>query len=150
MNKSPLFLAVRAISTEFAQRIYVPIVGIAGGISLILIGLLIWFVTMSAWWWLLLAPIIMLTIMFIFAAVIVGLLLKALKPEQTKDQRKKVKQFVDTVQNSSEAIQTPQFVILFRLVKDVIWPSDKGYVRELAANATSLKSGLQDIITSFK
>lgn len=150
MKQIPIFLAVRAIGTEFAQRVYIPVVSIIGGCSLLLIALLVWFVTMSVWWWLLLAPVILLVVIFIAVAVIVGLLLKALRPDQTKSQHQQVKKFVDSLQASSEAIQTPKFIILFRLVKDVVWPSERGYVRELAANASSLKSGLQDIIASFK
>lgn len=142
-------MAIRAISTEFGQRIYVPIVLITAGVAVVLIGLLIWLVTLSGWWWFLLAPIILLTIMFIFVAVIAGFLIKFLQPVQTKDQRKSVKRFVDLLQESSDAIQTPKFIILFRLVKDTIAPNDRGYVRELAGKATSLKYEFQSIVTLF-
>lgn len=149
MNMPPLFTAIRAISTEFAQRVYVPVVAIAGGVLVVLIGILVWFVTMSGWWWLLLAPVIMLAIIFVFVAVIAGLILKYLAPTQTKHQRKLVKSFVDTIQKTSEAIQTPKFIILFRLMKDAIAPGKSGYIRELSDGASSLKSGLEEIVASF-
>lgn len=149
MNVPPLFTAIRAISIEFAQRIYVPVVCIAASVLVVVTGLLIWFVTMSGWWWLLLAPVIMISIVFIFVAVISGVILKYLNPAQTKEQRRLVKDFVDTIQKTSEAVQLPKFVILFRLIKDVISPGKSSYVRELSSNASSLKTGLGQIVASF-
>ncbi len=149
MTVPSLFMAIRAIGTEFGQRIYIPVVSIIAGVLVAVIGVLIWLVTLSGWWWFLLAPIIILTLIFIFTAVIAGVILKLLKPTQTKHQRQLVRQFVDTIQNASETIQTPRFVILFRLVKDVVRPSEQSYIRQLSTSAVSLKAGLQEIIDSF-
>lgn len=149
MKLNPIILAVRAISTEFATRMYLPVVLIIGGGAIAVIAVLIWLVTISAWWWIALAPVILATITFAIAAVITGLLLSLLKPRQTHDQRTKVKRFVDALQESSEAIQTPKFIILFRLVKDIVAPTGKGYVKELASNASTLRTGFQTIVASF-
>jgi hypothetical protein len=150
MKLSPIFLAIRAISTEFAARLYVPIVWIVSISLAVLLGLVIWLVTLSGWWWLALVPLIIATLIFGVLAGVIGLLLSLLKPAQNKDQRTKVKAFVDALQGSSEAVSTPKFIILFRLVKDAVRPSEKGFVKELSSNASTLRTGFQAIIASFR
>jgi len=150
MRISPLVLAVRAVSAEFAQRIYLPIVAIVGAALLVLLGFSIWFVFLSEWWWFLLAPVIFLTLIFIFAATIGGLILRMLRPRQTKAQRYEVSNFVDSLQKSSEVIHTPKFLIFARLIKDILLPGKESYVRELTSTAGSLQKGLKAIIASFQ
>lgn len=150
MNISPLFLAIRAISAEFAQRIFAPTIYIVGGALLVLIGISIWLVTISGWWWWLLAPLILLSVLFIFAVTIAGLIIRLLRPQQTKTQRGEVRSFVDALQGTSEAIQTPKFILLFRLVKDILFPTEKGLVQELSGNASTLKNGLKTLVASFQ
>lgn len=150
MKLSPLLLAVRAVSAEFARRIYLPIVAIAAVVIVVVTALLIWAVTVSAWWWLLFVPVIFAELVFTTAAIIAWFALKLLRPQQTSTQKKNVRSFVDTIQQSSEAIQTPKFVILFRLVKDVMFPGKQSYVRELASTANSLRTDFQTVIRSFE
>ena len=149
MKISPLFLAVRAVSAEFARRIYVPVVYGVGIALFVLIALSIWLVTISGWWWLLLAPVIFLTVIFIAAAALTRFALAALRPAQTSAQKAKVRSFVDALQKTSETIQTPKFVILFRLVKDMFVPSKETYINELSGTASSLRNGFKEVITLF-
>lgn len=150
MNISPLFLAIRAISAEFAQRIFAPTIYIIGGALLVLIGISIWLVTISGWWWLLLAPLILLSVLFIFAVTIAGLIIRLLQPQQTKTQRREVRSFVDALQSTSEAIQTPKFILLFRLVKDMLFPGKVSYVNQLSETVKSLQSSFREIIHLFE
>lgn len=147
---SPLFLAVRAISSEFAQRIFIPLVWIIGGALLLLIVLVIWLTTIEVWWWLLLVPLIIATVIYTIIASIVAIAIKFLKPTQTKSQRKSVKLFVDKLQGVSEIIQTPKVVLLFRLAKDTLFPSGNGFIENITSNATTLKPDFQAIVASFK
>lgn len=150
MNISPLVLTIRAVSTEFARRIYMPIVITVGVILLVLICVLIWLVTVSGWWWLALAPLLVVSTAFTIIALFIGLLINVLRPDQTKQQSKEVRAFVDTLQEASETIQTPKFILLLRLAKDAISPSERGFVREISTRSSSLKSGFQKILASFK
>ena len=149
MKITPLFLAVRAVSAEFARRIYVPVVYGVGISLLVLIALAVWLVTMSGWWWLLLAPLILLTLIFITAAILVRFALAFLRPQQTSAQKSTVRGFVDSLQKTAETIQTPKFVILFRLVKDLLVPGKGSYIDELSGTASSLRSGLKEVINLF-
>ena len=149
MKITPLFLAVRAVSAEFARRIYVPVVYGVGISLFVLIALAIWFVTMSGWWWFLLAPLIFAALIFITAAILVQFALAFLRPQQTSEQKSTVRRFVDSLQKTSEAISTPKFVILFRLVKDLLIPGKSSYIDELSGTASSLQRGFKDVINLF-
>ena len=70
---NPLFLAIRAISSEFARRIYLPLVWVAGSVLALVVIIASWLVTMSAWWLILLIPAILISVVFIIVAVIAGL-----------------------------------------------------------------------------
>lgn len=149
MNIPPLFLAVRAVGAEFARRIYVPV--LYGGIitSIALIALCSWLVTISAWWWIALTLVIFATLIFITLAVIAQFALRILRPLQSQEQKRAVRSFVDALQQTSEAVQTPKFVILFRLIKDILAPGKTTYINELSSTASSLRSGFKEVIALF-
>ncbi len=149
MQITPHVLALRAVGAEFARRILLPILVIAASILIVALGLSIWLVTLSEWWWFLLAPIIFLTLLFTFSAVIGGLIIRMLEPSQTKKQRSEVKRFVDALQETSEAVQTPKVLLLIRVMKDVVIPGKESYIGKLSSSALSLKSRLKTIVTLF-
>ena len=151
MNTSPLFLAVRAISSEFARRIYLPLVLTVDGILFAVLVATIWLtIAVSPWWWLLLIPVIVLSLVFIFVSALIGVAIHMLRPTQTKDQRKAVASLVDKLQEVSEVLQTPKFLLLFRLAKDTLLPSKEGFIGKMTSHATTLKPDFQNIIASFK
>lgn len=150
MQLQPILLAIRAIGSEFARRIYLPVVWTGVITFIVLFSILIWLVTMNGWWWLALTPIIVASILFVVLSAAVGFALSRLKPKQTAAQRVKVTAFVDALQMSSEVASTPRFITLFRLVKDVVRPSKQSYIKELSTNATTLRTGFQEIIASFQ
>lgn len=150
MKLSPLVLAIRAIAVEFAQRIFLPIILVIGGVLVVLIGIAIWLVTTSGWWWLVLAPLIVITVISIFATVIAGIMVRLLKPTQTRAQQEQVRLFVSSLQETSEAVQTPLFILFIRVLKDVLFPGKESYIGKLSSTAVTLKSSLQEIISSFK
>lgn len=149
MKLSPLLLAVRAVSAEFARRIYVPVVYGVGGALLALIAVSIWLVTISGWWWFLLAPLIVVMLLFIVAAVLSRMAISLLRPAQTATQKTAVRTFVSSLQKTSETIQTPKFIILFRLVKDIFLPGKESFIDELSGTASSLRSGFKEVINLF-
>lgn len=146
----PLFLATRAVSSEFIRRIYLPLVLISGVIILALLMLTGWLTTVNEWWWLLLVPLIIFTVLFIFAASLIGFAIKMLRPFQTKAQKKDVSNLVDKLQEVSEGLQLPKFLLIYQLVKDTFRPSGKGFIRKMTSNAVNLKPDFERIIASFK
>lgn len=150
MLLQPIILAVRAIGSEFASRLYRPVIWTGIITFIVLISIMIWLVNINGWWWLAFTPVILAALLFAFLSATVGFVLSLLKPRQTAEQRLKVTAFVDALQMSAEVASTPRFFILFRLVKDVVRPSEHSYVKELSTNATTLRTGLQEIIKSFQ
>ena len=148
---SPLFLAVRAISSEFARRIYLPLVLTIGGVLFAVLVVSVWLtIAMSPWWWFLLIPVIIFSLIFIFVSALIGVAIHMLRPMQTKDQRKAVASLVDKLQEVSEVLQTPKFLLLIRLAKDTLLPSKEGFIGTMTSHATTLKPDFQNIIDSFK
>lgn len=147
---SQLFLAVRAIGAEFANRVYYPVLALGLAATLILVALVAWLVTMSAWWWLLAIPIVILISVAMGIAVIVRLIIRYVTPTQTKSQKRAVKEFVGKLQHVSETVRTPKAVLLLRLVRDIVAPRRDGFIGTLATDTFSLKSDFESIQKSFK
>lgn len=147
---NPLFLAIRAISSEFARRIYLPLVLVIGLTFVALLLFVGWLTSMSGWWWLLLVPIIVGTALYITATAFIGMLINFLRPAQTKTQKKDVSELVDKLQDVSDTLQMPRFLVVYHLVKDTIRPSDRGFISRVTNSAVSLKPDFQRIIASFK
>lgn len=150
MNTSPLLLAIRAISVEFARRIFIPTVIIVGIALTAFLAVTIWLVTQSAWWWFLLTPLMIVTFVAIILAVISWYALRFLNPKQTKEQKRTVRLFVDDLQEISEIVQTPKFILLFQLVKDTLFPSQGGLINRVSTHASSTKPSFSAIVASFK
>lgn len=147
---SPLFLTVRALSSELARRIYLPVVWVGGGVLIALLCVASWLTTQSAWWLFLLIPVGLFTVLFITIASIAGVVIKLLRPSQTRKQHAAVKALVDKLQAMSDVLQTPKLILLFRLAKDTLYPSEKSFIGEVTSTTASLKSDFQNIIASFK
>lgn len=143
------FLAIRAIGAEFANRIYMPVLFIGLAAALVLIALVIWLTTMSAWWWLLAIPVVIIISVAIGIAVIVRLIIRYVTPTQTKTQKRAVKEFVSKLQHLSETAHTPKFLLLFRLVRDIAAPRENGYIGGLANDTFSLKKDFSAISKTF-
>ena len=145
-----ILLVLRAVSVEFARRIYVPIVIIAAIIGVIAIILSIWLTAMSAWWWIL---VVIVFLGVIIAGVILGviaIIMNVANPKQTRAQKIDVKMFVDKLQGLSEITQTPKFILLFRIVKDIVAPKEDGFVKKTIGNTLSLRKDFETLRNSFK
>jgi len=140
---------IRAIGTEFAKRMYVPAAVIIAIIDVVLLGLMVWLLTVSAWWLLLAIPVFVLVIVSIVLLVIAQLIIQTITPVQTKSQKKDVKLFVDKLQNLSEIVQTPKPILLFRIVRDVVSPKQGGFIQSTSSDTLSLKKDFQALQRSF-
>lgn len=150
MNLHSYVQAVRAIGVVFVKRLALPVLSIVGITLLVSLAVTFWLTSLSGWWWLLLAPLLLLTVLGVFAGVIGGIILRLLTPLQTKQQKQQVHQFVDNLQTTSEAVQTPFFILLFRIMKDVLFPGKESYIGTLSTSAGSLKTSFQTIVQSFQ
>jgi len=145
----PTSLAVRSIATEFAYRIYKPLLIFLVIIFIVVIALIVWLLTVSAWWWLLAIPVISGIIIVAVLLVVSSIILRVLAPEQTKQQKKVVASFVDKIQRLSEITQTPKFVLLFQAIRSVVSPKEERMLQSVITDTSSLKKDYLEVVAAF-
>lgn len=143
-------LAIRAIGAEFANRIYFFVAITIGGVSAILLALSIWLTTYSSWWWLLVAAFIIGTSVVVGVLIIIKLVIKSVSPPLSKTQKRQTKTFVDTLQRLSEVSQTPKFILLFQIVRDIAAPRENGFIASISGDTSSLKRDFIKLSDTFK
>lgn len=142
-------LTLRSIGAEFANRLFYPVVLVASGIAIASTALIVWLTTTSQWWWLLGIPFVMAVSVGVGVFVIVKLVIKSVTPIQSPTQKKATKQFVDKLQRVSDAAQTPKFILLFRVVRDIAAPSKNGFINEISSDTVSLQRDLKALNRLF-
>jgi len=147
---NPTIKALRAIGSAFAWRIYVPILIVTSIVAIILIGLNVWLITVSAWWWILFVLVIIAALIAAAVLVVLGFLIMTVQPKQTSSQRGDVGRFVDKIQNLADIAGTPKAVILFRISRDLVSKREDSYTRRISSETLSMQRDLRDIIDSFK
>jgi len=149
MNLKPSLLAIRSIAAEFAGRLYFPVVIIFSIAAVVLLALIIWLVTINAWWTILLV-LLSFAIIVVAALLVVGfVIIKRVAPAQSKPQKQKTKDLVDKLLRVAEVTGTPKFILLFNVIKDVVAPSEKGYIASVANDTVSLKRDFVALKDSF-
>lgn len=145
----PTILAIRSIASEFFYRLYIPVLITFAIIFAVLFILTIWLITISGWWWILFAVIFLWFVIVAILFTISGLIIKQLTPLRTKEQKQQTKAMVDKMQRAAEVTSTPKFIILFRIVKDSLRPSERGYLSSLADETLSLRKDFSELKQSF-
>lgn len=132
--------AGRAVGAEFARRKFTLILLIFAIIAVILIGLIVWLVNISAWWWLLGAPVIILMFVSALALLVLRLAIKIVAPRMAQAQRTAIKDFVDKLERVADNVQTPLPFIVVRIVWDAIWVKEQTFIRSMVKDGTTLHS----------
>jgi len=145
----PSIQVIRAVGAQFANRVFVPVLIISTSLVVCIVALVAWLTTLSQWWWLLGVPVVMGICVLAGVLAITKLVINTVTPSQTKQQKKAIGLFVDKIQRLSETTQTPKFVLLFRIVRDIAAATEKGYIGELARDTLSLKRDYTELIRQF-
>jgi len=149
MNIQPSFLAIRSIGAEFVHRLYLPVVIIVAIVAVILLALSIWLVTVSEWWLILL---ILVCGLILFATVLLAVtlvIIRKVAPKQNKIQKKQTKAFVEKLLRVAEVTSTPKFILLFQVMKDIVKPSQSGFISSVSNDTVSLKRDFLALKDSF-
>jgi len=150
MNLKPSLSAIRSIAAEFAARLYFPVVIIFVVVAIVLLALSIWLVTINAWWTIALV-LLSLLIIVVTAALVVGfIVIKRVAPTQSKNQKQQTKNLVDKLLRVAEVTGTPKFILLFNVIKDVVKPSEQGYIASISSDTVTLKRDFITLKDSFK
>lgn len=143
------FLAVRAIGAEFARQLWVSSFIISGITGAILVALLLWLTSLSAWWWLLALPVGVGLSVAVALLIVFHLLINYVRPVLSSQQKKEVKSFVGRLQFVSEFTSTPKFIILFRVIRSIAAPKSDTYLQDIF-ETKNLQKDFRSITQSFK
>jgi c-di-AMP phosphodiesterase-like protein len=140
MNMKPSIAAIRAITAEFARQFVQPFIWLAlGVIACLIIIVLLLAINLSAWWWLLAIPVVILGIAMTTIWLMVRLILAGLSPRLDSTQKTATVQFVAKLQFAKDTIQTPYPMIIFYVIRDIIFRRDKGFLSEVTEHSRTLK-----------
>ena len=81
---------------------------------------------------------------------VVQLVIRSVTPTQTRAQKKQTKAFVDKLQRVADVTQTPKFILLFQIVRDIATPRESGFIAALSHDTASLKRDFAALRDSFK
>ena len=143
------FLAVRAIGAEFARQLWIVCLIGALIIGTLLVLLIMWLISMSAWWWLLAFPIGIALSVAVALLIVFRLLINYVRPALNASQKKEIKRFVAKLQFVAEFTSTPKFIILFRTIRSIAAPRSNTYLQEVF-EAKNLRKDFQEIVSTFK
>ena len=132
------FNTVRAVGAEFVRRTIKPLLVIGAVAAVVLLALGGWLASQNAWWWLIEAVFILGSLLYIGLLVLVRVVLQVVDPVRTNEQKQAVNDFVDKMQRVSENVQTPQFVIIYRVVRDTVRPRQHGFIETLSRDSKAL------------
>jgi hypothetical protein len=145
-------LAIRAITSQYATQLLWPILWIGLGTYALVMTLIIWVSVEVSPWWLLLAFVP--TIVFLVGlALWVGswILSKRLAPIMNNAQKKATKKFVSHVGRVAEQLGTPRFILIFRVLKDVMSQPNSGqtFIGELSQTPGDMKRDFEHLRSLF-
>lgn len=141
-------LAVRAITSEYAKQLLWPVLFIGLAVYAGVIGLIWWITTMASdWWWLLAIVPTCFVIIGLGVWLIARTLILRLAPTMNAKQKSATKQFVKRLNNVTEQLGTPKFIIIYRLVKDALMrpASGKTYIGEIAQEPGDMKRAFEEL-----
>jgi len=147
---NPTITVIRCVGAEFATRLFYPVAVISAILCALLVTGVLLLATLSQWWLLLLIPVVILVCVVFGVMLITGLVIRTVRPFQTKVQRVAVKAFVDKLQRVSDAVQTPKFILLFRIVRDIAAPRKDGFIGSMTDDTVSLKRDFQALQKLFR
>ena len=146
--KSQLDLA-RAIGAEFVGRKLRPLVIAFFVAALLAVALAVWLTTINGLWWLLAVPVITAAIVGGVACLAARSILKMLRPPLSSGQKIATVNFVDKLERVAETVQTPMFVIVFRIIHDMYRPSSRSFIAEVSADSTTLRADFLALARKF-
>lgn len=141
-------LTVRAIGALYGKRIWLGVTLTAAALSLVLIALCIWLISLSGWWWILAILVGMAISIASVVLAVFRMVLRSITPTQDQEQKAAVKAFVEKLDFVKELTATPKVVILFRLIRSVAAPSSEKYLEDIFASRR-LKDDFLKVVALF-
>lgn len=132
--------AIRAIGSELAWRLVRQYIVLGLLLAAILLALGGWLTTKDALWWILEGIFIAYTALFLLLVLVVRFLLRLFSPSLTARQKTAIQQYVDKLQRVADTLGISRFVLLFRIVRDIVRPTEQPFIKQIANDSTTLHS----------
>lgn len=149
---SSTVLAVRAVTSEYARQLLRPVLFIGIAVYALAAALIIWIATSVSLWWLLLG-VVPTTLFCVGLAIWIGVYVTARRvaPSMNKRQHAATKKVVKEVGQVAERLGTPRFILIFQVVRDVLFPPKTGrtLIGELADAPGQLHRDFEALRKSF-
>lgn len=142
--------AVRAIGAEFVRRTMRPLMVAGIATAILLVAIAGWLTTVNVWWWILEALILLVTLVGVAVAIAIRIAIQTVDPPQDSVQRQAVRSYVDKLQRVAENLQTPQYVILYRVIRDTVRPKDDGFIGTVSRDSKTLGPEFAALLKHFK
>lgn len=94
-------------------------------------------------------PVIVLAILGVVAYISARAVTKRLRPELTKAQASDVVAFVDKLERVASNLQTPMFMIIFHVMRDVVLPRKNTFIGTAANDSVSLREDFLKLQKNF-
>lgn len=150
---NPTVLAVRAITTTYAQTILKPLLFIGIGVYAAVLLLIGWIAyAASPWWWLLAIVPTMIFVVALLLWLIAFFISKRMAPSMTREQRRIAKRFVGHTGKAAEHLGTPRFILVFRILRDLVFPSSttQSFLGEVSSLPGDLRRDFEQLHRSFE
>lgn len=145
----PTAALIRAISMEFISRkfksLLIPI-GIVGLVCLIITIIL---TAINSWWLLLLVPLIIVLSIGLLLSMFARTIINMARPNLSTHQAILVKDFVDKLERVTENVQTPMFIIVFKVARDSVHPHGASFIRDATKDGASLSTDFIKLVKKF-
>jgi hypothetical protein len=144
--------AVRAVTSEYAKQLLRPLLFIGVGSYAVVMAIIGWIAYAASPWWLLLAFIP--TLLFcVGLAIWIGVRVTAsrIAPDMNRQQKTATRKVVKLVGSVAEQLGTPRFILIFRIIKDVVFPpsSKQTLIGELAETPGQLHRSFNELRKLF-
>ncbi|MBH1980690.1 hypothetical protein I8H83_05530 [Candidatus Saccharibacteria bacterium] len=145
-------LAVRAITASYGRQLLWPTLIVLVALYIIIFGLSWWLAAVfHPLWWLL---VLMLTPLFIVGCLAWGLcffLISRIHPKLNKTQTKLTREIVGHITHIAEQVGTPKFIILGRIVRDVVFGTNlrTSYIGEITHEPGDAKRKFDELRKSL-
>lgn len=141
---------IRAVGSEFVLRKLKGFAVIGAVLFLISIMISLYLTTIHIWWWLLAVPVIMTMIFGTISLWVAFAVVQVLRPRMTSIQKGAVVTFVDKLERVADHAQTPMFLIVFRVLRDVIRPRSKTFIELAVEDSASLHTDVRKLENLFR
>lgn len=145
-------LAIRAITSLYVKRLLLPILVIGFGVYVAVIGIIWWIAaSVSNWWWLLAIVPTLVVLVGLAIWTVVRVLVGRISPPMNKRQTTAAKKFIKRIDGAAEHIGTPKFIIIYRVIKDVLFRPTNGktYIGEIANEPGEARREFDELRSMF-